>query len=127
MNARIVSAAVFSVLACGGTAAAAECSHPKSIEILRDIGSRASIGKTLDILKKRQVTPMILYKADAGAAERYIPAEKLPSLKYHSVEVSLLSPFPGGFIVSYDEKLSLEFDSHGVLTGSSCNKVGTGP
>ena len=115
------------VLACTGAASAYPCKHPASIQILRHLGSGASIGKALDLLKKRRASFNMLYRADAGGAERFTTAENLPTLKYHSVEVSLLSPFPGGFIVSYDEKLSLDFNSHGVLTGSWCDKIGTGP
>jgi hypothetical protein len=70
---------------------------------------------------------MILYKTDDRAAERATTAAKLSLLKYHSLDVSLFSHFPGGFLVSSDERLSLAFNSHGVLTGSSCEKFYTGP
>ena len=65
------------------------------------------------------------YKADGH--ERNTVAERLPSLKYQSLEVSVYSDYPGGFIVTYTELLSLSFSSQGVLTGSSCKKFGTGP
>jgi hypothetical protein len=127
MDMRAALLAMFFVLACAGGASAYNCSHPKSIEIIRALGPENSIGKALDVLKKRKASFMILYKADARADERFTTAEKLRSLKYHSLKVSILSPFPGGFIVSFDEDLSLAFNSQGVLTGSSCEKVGTGP
>jgi hypothetical protein len=123
----LASAAIGLVVASNGLASAAGCAHPDSVAIMRALRPENSIGKALDILKKRKANFMILYKTDAGAAERATTTEKLSSLKYYSLKVSVLSRFPGGFIVSYDEHLSLAFDSHGVLTGSSCKKIGTGP
>ena len=127
MYMRIASLAIFFVLACTGAASAAACSHAESIAILGALGPENSIGKALDILKKRKADFMILYKAGASGPERATTAEKLPSLKYHSLEVWVSSDFPGGFIITYNERLALAFNSHGVLTGSSCEKIGTGP
>jgi len=122
---RLTSVVVVSLLASTGLASAAGCSHPQSIEILRALAPENSIGKALDILKKRKANVRMTYKADGH--ERETAAEKLPSLKYQSLEVSVYSTFPGGFIVTYDELLSLSFSSQGVLTDSSCRKFGTGP
>jgi len=122
---QVTFAAVVLVFASTGLASAAGCTHPQSIEILRALGPENSIEKALDILKKRKANVRMTYKADGH--ERKTVAEKLPSLKYQSLEVSVYSNFPGGFIVTYTELLSLSFSSQGVLTDSSCRKFGTGP
>jgi len=114
------------LVACTG-AAAASCSHPKNIAILHDLGSEVSAGKVLDLLKKRSTSVAIWYKADTRATERATTAAKLSSLEYHSLDISVVFPFSGGFIVSTDERLSFAFNSQGVLTGSSCKKEYTGP
>ncbi|HKU55334.1 MAG TPA: hypothetical protein VJP60_08205 [Rhizomicrobium sp.] len=81
----------------------------------------------MSILEKRKARFSILYKADARAAVRGTTPAKLSSLKYHSLDISLSSDFPGGFIVSSSERLLLTFNSHGVLTGWSCRKDYMGP
>ncbi len=91
------------VLASTGQACAAACSHPQNLEILRALGPENSVGKALDVLKKRKTNVRMTYKADG-----------------QSLEVSVYSDFPGGFIVTYTELLSLSFSSQGVQTGSSC-------
>jgi len=126
MYARVSAAAIAFLVACTG-AGAASCSHPKNIAILHDLGSEVSVGKVLDLLKRRGTSIAIWYKADARATERATTAANLSSLKYHSLDVSVVFPFPAGFIVSTDERLSFAFNSQGVLTGWSCKKEYTGP
>jgi len=127
MRTLVVCVAVCFVLVYTKAALAAGCSHPKSAEILRELGSNASIVRALDLLKKHKMSFMILYRSDARSGERATTPEKLSSLAYHSLTLSVQSHFPGGFIVSSDEFLSLKFSSRGIMTGSSCRRVYTGP
>ena len=122
---RFTFAVVIAILASTSVAWADGCTHPQSIEILRALRPENSIGKALDILKKRKANVRMTHKADGH--QRKTSAEKPPSLKYQSLEVLVYSDFPGGFIVTYSELLSLSFSSQGALTGPSCKKFGTGP